>query len=123
ISLSSWLRDYLYIPLGGSRGTRLFTYRNIMITMVLGGLWHGGAWTFVIWGTLHGIALVVHREWQRRAAKFGWLQRLVAGLALPVTFWWVCIAWILFRATDLHVAGATLRSFVTFVSDGAERLG
>ena len=65
ISLSSWLRDYLYIPLGGNRGPRWFVYRNIMITMLLGGLWHGAAWTFVIWGGLHGVALVVHREWQR----------------------------------------------------------
>ena len=65
ISLSSWLRDYLYIPLGGNRGPRWFVYRNIMITMLLGGLWHGGAWTFVIWGGLHGVALVVHREWVR----------------------------------------------------------
>ena len=66
ISLSSWLRDYLYIPLGGNRGPAWFVYRNIMITMLLGGLWHGGAWTFVIWGGLHGLALVVHRAWQQR---------------------------------------------------------
>ena len=66
ISLSTWLRDYLYIPLGGNRGPRWFVYRNIMITMLLGGLWHGGAWTFVIWGGLHGVALVIHREWVRR---------------------------------------------------------
>src|SRR5256714_766296 len=66
ISLSSWLRDYLYIPLGGNRGRAWFVYRNIMITMLLGGLWHGGAWTFVIWGGLHGLALVVHRAWTKR---------------------------------------------------------
>ena len=69
ISLSSWLRDYLYIPLGGNRGPAWFVYRNIMITMLLGGLWHGGAWTFVIWGGLHGLALIVHREWQRRIER------------------------------------------------------
>ena len=67
ISLSTWLRDYLFIPLGGSRGPRWFVYRNIMITMLLGGLWHGAAWTTVIWGGLLGLALVVEREWQHWA--------------------------------------------------------
>ena len=61
ITLSSWLRDYLYIPLGGNRGGRLLTYRNIMLTMTLGGLWHGASVTFVIWGVLHGVALVIER--------------------------------------------------------------
>ena len=64
ISLSSWLRDYLFIPLGGSRGGNWATYRNLMITMTLGGLWHGANWTFVVWGILHGGLLVVHREFQ-----------------------------------------------------------
>jgi alginate O-acetyltransferase complex protein AlgI len=83
ISLSSWLRDYLYIPLGGNRGSRWFVYRNIMITMLLGGLWHGGAWTFVIWGGLHGMALIVQREmatpdrWSSNRA----LAHALAGLA------------------------------------------
>jgi alginate O-acetyltransferase complex protein AlgI len=66
ISLSTWLRDYLYIPLGGNRGSRLFAYRNLMLTMLLGGLWHGAAWGFVIWGAMHGAALAAHREWLRR---------------------------------------------------------
>ena len=57
MTLSRFLRDYLYIPLGGSRGSRLFTYRNLMITMILGGLWHGAAWTFVLWGTFQGLGL------------------------------------------------------------------
>ena len=65
ISLSTWLRDYLYISLGGNRGSKIFVYRNLMLTMLLGGLWHGASWTFVIWGGLHGLALIVHREWQR----------------------------------------------------------
>ena len=64
ISLSRWLRDYLYIPLGGSRGGARLTYRNLMLTMLLGGLWHGASWTFVVWGGLHGTALVVER-WRR----------------------------------------------------------
>ncbi|RYF30364.1 MAG: MBOAT family protein, partial [Cytophagaceae bacterium] len=61
ISLSTWLRDYLYIPLGGNRGGNLFTYRNLMITMVLGGLWHGASWPFVLWGAYHGLILILHR--------------------------------------------------------------
>ncbi len=61
ISLSSWLRDYLYIPLGGNRGTSLSTYRNLLLTMLLGGLWHGAAWNFVIWGAYHGFLLIGHR--------------------------------------------------------------
>ena len=65
ISLSSWLRDYLYISLGGNRGSMLFTYRNILFTMLLGGLWHGASWVFVLWGGLHGVALMVHRQWAR----------------------------------------------------------
>ncbi len=65
ISLSTWLRDYLYVPLGGNRGSTLKTYRNLMLTMVLGGLWHGASWNFVIWGALHGGALAVNRAWQR----------------------------------------------------------
>jgi alginate O-acetyltransferase complex protein AlgI len=65
ISLSTWLRDYLYITLGGNRGSKIFTYRNLMLTMLLGGLWHGASWNFVIWGGLHGVALIAHREWQR----------------------------------------------------------
>jgi alginate O-acetyltransferase complex protein AlgI len=123
ISLSSWLRDYLYIPLGGNRGTRWFMYRNIMITMVLGGLWHGGAWTFVIWGTLHGVALVIHREWAHQTEKIHSIQTTMRWVAWPLTFYWICVAWIFFRSTDLHRAGAALRSFVFLSSGGVQRLG
>ena len=123
ISLSSWLRDYLYIPLGGNRGTRLFLYRNIMLTMILGGLWHGGAWTFVIWGALHGLALIVHREWARYTENIPAVRTAMRWIALPLTLYWVCVAWILFRSVDLHRAGAALRSFVLFSSNGAEQLG
>jgi alginate O-acetyltransferase complex protein AlgI len=112
ISLSSWLRDYLYFSLGGNRGPRWFIYRNLMITMILGGLWHGGAWTFVIWGTLHGIALVIHRAWTPSLHWLGW----------PLTILWVCIAWILFRSPDLHHAAVALRSFVLWQSDGTQSL-
>jgi alginate O-acetyltransferase complex protein AlgI len=107
ISLSTWLREYLYVPLGGNRGSKWFTYRNIMLTMLLGGLWHGASWNFVFWGALHGAALIVHREWQRLAATGAWLARAAAAIAVPLTFVWVCIAWIPFRATELYADGRT----------------
>jgi alginate O-acetyltransferase complex protein AlgI len=102
MSLSSWLRDYLYIPLGGNRGSRLFTFRNLMLTMLLGGLWHGAAWTFVAWGGMHGLALVAHREWTRLAAPS--LRGALRWLAVPLTFGWVLLAWVPFRAGDVYVA-------------------
>jgi D-alanyl-lipoteichoic acid acyltransferase DltB (MBOAT superfamily) len=107
ISLSSWLRDYLYIPLGGSRGTTWFTYRNLMITMVLGGLWHGASWNFVIWGALHGGALAVNRAWQRaRGEKPPLVPRVFAIVA---TFHFVCFAWIFFRAPSFAHAVLVLQ--------------
>jgi D-alanyl-lipoteichoic acid acyltransferase DltB (MBOAT superfamily) len=108
MTLSRWLRDYLYIPLGGSHGSRWQTTRNIMITMLLGGLWHGAAWTFVFWGALHGLGQAV--GYQRRRA------RLAAGLpALPdeprdrfwqrvATFHLVCLGWVFFRADSIGTA-------------------
>jgi alginate O-acetyltransferase complex protein AlgI len=117
ISLSSWLRDYLYIPLGGSRGSTLFTWRNLMLTMVLGGLWHGAAWRFVLWGALHGLALVGHRVW---AASGGRMPRLL-GWALSL--WWVGLAWILFRAPDLATAGTVARGYLLFDGPGEQLLG
>jgi alginate O-acetyltransferase complex protein AlgI len=69
MTLSRWLRDYLYIPLGGGHGTRRQTYRNLMLTMLLGGLWHGAAWTFVLWGGLHGAGLAVERWWDERRGR------------------------------------------------------
>jgi D-alanyl-lipoteichoic acid acyltransferase DltB (MBOAT superfamily) len=105
ISLSAWLRDYLYKPLGGSRGGVGKTYRNLMITMVLGGLWHGASWNFVLWGGLHGAALVAAR------ATAGWRgvgdrkpSRLGEVVAVLATFHFVCFAWIFFRAGTLDRA-------------------
>lgn len=104
ISLSTWLRDYLYIPLGGNRGSRLFTYRNLMLTMLLGGLWHGAAWTFVAWGGIHGIALVVHKVYT--AARPSGRTPSIPGRAVG---WLVCttvvlFAWIFFRAQSFEAA-------------------
>jgi len=101
MTLSRFLRDYLYIPLGGSRGGRLFTYRNLMITMVLGGLWHGAAWTFVAWGAFHGLGLVAEHALGGRMTMPAWLR-------WAVTFHLVVFSWILFRAEDLDVAGVFL---------------
>lgn len=108
ISLSSWLRDYLYIPLGGNRDGAARTYRNLAITMLLGGLWHGASWTFVLWGVAHGIALGVVRFLQRRRRASGaktevsYARTLFAGF---LTFEFVNLTWILFRAPSLADAG------------------
>jgi len=102
ISLSSWLRDYLYIPLGGNRGSKWMTRRNLMLTMLLGGLWHGAAWTFVIWGAIHGIWLAIHRMVEpRRGAKD---SRWGSGVKIFVTFHVVCLTWLFFRAESLTQA-------------------
>ena len=100
MTLSRWLRDYLYIPLGGNRHGARRTYRNLMLTMLLGGLWHGAAWTFVIWGGIHGTALSVERWARERWVGF----RLPAWLAWFVTFHVVCLAWVFFRSPDLSTA-------------------
>ena len=122
ISLSTWLRDYLYISLGGNRGPRWFVCRNIMLTMLLGGLWHGAAWTFVIWGGLHGGALIVHRAWRERCVpaeeNHGWMR----SLGWLFTLYWVCLAWILFRSANLSQAGYIVRSFVFLQDNGPNKL-
>ena len=123
ISLSSWLRDYLYIPLGGNRGSRIFTYRNLMLTMLLGGLWHGAAWNFVLWGGLHGAALVVHREWVRRVPDGSRPKRIASRLSLPLTFLFVCFCWIFFRAVGLGDSATVVRAFLLFSADGNQSLG
>jgi alginate O-acetyltransferase complex protein AlgI len=102
MTLSRFLRDFLYIPLGGSRGGRWFTYRNLMITMVLGGLWHGAAWTFVAWGAFHGLGLVAEHALGGRLRAPGWLRWLV-------TFHLVVFSWILFRSQSLSLAGTFIR--------------
>lgn len=105
ISLSTWLRDYLYIPLGGSRCSNLKIHRNLMLTMLLGGLWHGASWTFVMWGALHGFYQMVERALRKSVADHPvwhthWMQLCLALL----TFILVCFAWVFFRAQDFHSA-------------------
>ncbi|MHC4803829.1 MAG: MBOAT family O-acyltransferase, partial [Planctomycetota bacterium] len=122
MSLSTWLRDYLYIPLGGNRGTRLFTVRNLMITMLLGGLWHGAATQFIVWGAMHGAGLVVQREWSRRFGRGDRPGTVARGVGAVITFYWVCLAWIFFRAPDYDTAMTVVRSCVLFDSPGESAL-
>ena len=109
ISLSSWLRDYLYISLGGNRCGKIRTYVNLMLTMLLGGLWHGAAWTFVIWGGLHGLYLAVHKAFTGKGVntqetdkgRKTWIHTIAKLLCIFLTFNLVCFAWIFFRADSL----------------------
>jgi len=101
ITLSSWLRDYLYISLGGNRLGERKTYRNLMLTMLLGGLWHGASWNFVTWGALHGSGLSVHRFSQRIHATGRSMKFYSGVISVAVTFYFVCLAWIFFRAQDM----------------------
>jgi len=108
ISLSSWLRDYLYIPLGGNRHGKFATYKNNMLTMLLGGLWHGANWTFVFWGFLHGLYLIGQRALGK---PFGTLMNglrfpswLKAGVNIALTFFFTCLAWIFFRSANFGIA-------------------
>jgi D-alanyl-lipoteichoic acid acyltransferase DltB (MBOAT superfamily) len=106
ISLSSWLRDYLYISLGGNRKGAIRTYVNLALTMLLGGLWHGAAWTFVVWGGLHGAYLVIERGLQRLCGDWPLWRMLPARVALAlVTYGAVLFAWVFFRAQSFADAG------------------
>jgi alginate O-acetyltransferase complex protein AlgI len=109
ISLSSWLRDYLFIPLGGSRGGRRATYRNLFVTMLLGGLWHEANWTFLLWGGYHGLLLALERAVPLPRWLRGRAWRPVAAVA---TFLAVCFGWVLFRAQSFADAGAVLSRLV-----------
>jgi len=118
ISLSTWLREYLYVPLGGNRGSRARTYLNLLITMLLGGLWHGAAWNFVLWGGYQGLLLVAERLLGgkrlivdvREATSLG--QRLLWPVRVLVTFHFVCLGWLLFRAERLQPLGTMVRNFI-----------
>ena len=116
ISLSQWLRDYVYISLGGSRGGTFRTYRNLMVTMILGGLWHGAAWTFVIWGVYQGLLLVLHRAaepWLKRIEPSDPIERACwTGLRIVVTFHLVCLGWLIFRAGSVEQVLGMLSAIV-----------
>ncbi len=140
ISLSEWLRDYLYKPLGGSRGGSFATTRNLFLTMVLGGIWHGAAWTFVIWGLIHGTSLAVERlvmsfktapAPSAAVAAGGYGSGTIVSLDEPEESWWfsrtlgvlvtfhiVCLAWIFFRAESLDVALAYIKGLTNWSAPG-----
>jgi D-alanyl-lipoteichoic acid acyltransferase DltB (MBOAT superfamily) len=114
ISLSQWLRDYLYIPLGGSRDGGLKTYRNLMITMVLGGLWHGAAWNFVLWGAYHGLLLIIHRAATTEFHLWTSKSRLSSLASRVLMFHAVCYGWLLFRANSFE----QIRNFTAALGSG-----
>ncbi len=118
ITLSAWLRDYLYIPLGGNRNGKFQTYRNLMITMLLGGLWHGANWTFVAWGGLHGFYLWVEKailDARKETAKPSFIPKFILAMA---TFFLVNVTWVFFRASTFHQAGQILQSMFGFMKNG-----
>lgn len=114
MTLSRFLRDYLYIPLGGSRNGSVRRYVNLMVTMVLGGLWHGAGWTFVVWGTLHGVYLCINHGFQAIRKKLGWQVEhdgpVMHLFSRGLTFLVVIIGWVFFRATSFDAAGSMLQS-------------
>ena len=112
ISLSFWLRDYLYISLGGNRKGIKITYRNLMITMLLGGLWHGSSWNFIIWGCIHGTVLSIEK-YLKSNPRFNFLNK-IGFLGYPTTFFIVLIAWIFFRAPTFNMAMVALRKIIIF---------
>lgn len=133
ISLSQWLRDYLYVPLGGNRLGPVKTYRNLFLTMFLGGLWHGAAWNFVIWGTLHGAVLGIERYGRRALGverhpdaafqRIAWLPRPVQApgpwrvVGVVVTFHFVVLCWIFFRAQDFDTASRYIAGIAAMEGD------
>ncbi|MFP6905542.1 MAG: MBOAT family O-acyltransferase, partial [Verrucomicrobiota bacterium] len=124
ISLSRWLRDYLYIPLGGNRSSVLGTCRNLMLVMLLGGLWHGAGWNFIIWGALHGIYLVFYFLYSQRTrkscpGKAGWVVQICN---IFLTFHLVTLTWIFFRATYFSGAMDYFRQIFAGVTDGKHSL-
>ena len=125
ISLSNWLRDYLYVPLGGNRRGGLVTYRNLLLTMLIGGLWHGAALTFVVWGGLHGLYLAGERRFTRAAEEDvsrPWSLRRDL-LRTFVTFQLVCLAWVFFRAESVSGALAYLGRIARLQSGVTDRSG
>ena len=123
ISLSTWLRDYLYIPLGGNRKGNLRTYANLMTTMVLGGLWHGASWTFVVWGGLHGLYLAAERWLVARLGHHAVWNKLAARILLALlTYFLINITWVFFRAPDFTTAWRMIVTMLTFDTSGAKVL-
>lgn len=123
ISLSSWLRDYLYIPLGGNRRGKIRTDANLLTTMLLGGLWHGASWTFVVWGGLHGTYLIAERGVRRIVERLG-IRATPPALLLGclVTYLLVCVTWTFFRSKTFEGAFILVRAMAGLAPDGSVRL-
>ena len=120
ISLSTWLRDYLYVPLGGNRKGPGRTYVNLMLTMLIGGLWHGAAWTFVVWGGLHGLYLVIERFLRQRIGGWPvWERWYTRVLLIALTYALVNITWVFFRAQEFATAWRVLGGMLGFGAEGA----
>lgn len=119
ISLSSWLRDYIYIPLGGKRKGKKLTYRNLAITMVLGGLWHGAAWTFVVWGIYNAFLLIIHRLSEPLLARIPkpknfFLEKLSVFTRIVFFFHFICLGWLIFRAQSIEQVFQMLSSLTSY---------
>ena len=119
ISLSQWLRDYLYISLGGNRKGKIRTYINLMITMLLGGLWHGASLRFVIWGGLHGIGLVINKLWSSIFKSHLRTRFIGRAIAVFITFQFVSFCWIFFRASDMETVKIMLKQIFENFSPGS----
>lgn len=120
MTLSRWLRDYLYISLGGNRAGPVMQYRNLFLTMLLGGLWHGANWTFVVWGAWHGTLLAIHKLWDESLRPLAWATRIrqawvYKALALAVTLLLTMLGWVFFRAQTFTLAATVLRRMFTAV--------
>jgi hypothetical protein len=116
MSLSSWLKDYLYISLGGNRKGKLRTYFNLMLTMLLGGLWHGASFRFIIWGGLHGVGLAVHKLFTsikiKSVNQHPALKSWISATSIFITFHFVCFCWIFFRAPTIDAAGQIIYQII-----------
>ncbi|MEA2875470.1 MAG: alginate O-acetyltransferase complex protein AlgI [Hyphomicrobiales bacterium] len=122
ISLSTWLRDYLYIRIGGNRGPRWHVYRNLMVTMLLGGLWHGANWTFIIWGVYHGLLLCAHRAWSGllmpRVYARSWHASIAHAICIVLFFQFTALGWLIFRAASATDLASKLQSILRSTEPG-----
>lgn len=116
MTLSRWLRDYIYIPLGGNRRGFSIANRNLIITFLLGGLWHGAGWTFIIWGAMHGVGQAIQRVWTRRG------KPLPTWLAWFITFMFINATWVFFRAEDFHQALRILKGMIGLNGFGFDQI-
>ncbi len=121
ITLSTWLRDYLYKSLGGDRSGKMRTYQNLFLTMALGGLWHGANWTFFIWGCFHGLLLIIER-WINPKKLYGLKNPFVQIIPAFITFNLICIGWIFFRSSDFKHAIAYLKTIISYSTNHSSSL-